>query len=93
MSQELTYLSREAPLDGGESTLAAPSLSHSQLAPGGDAWDHEREQSPLLAHMNQHEEPANVIGLDERQLSQLRADNVDIKQQNARAPPKLKQEG
>lgn len=71
MSQELTYLSREAPLDGGESTLAAPSYSQLGLA--------------------NSEEPAdsivNVTALDERSLSQLKADNVDIK----KAP--LKQAG
>lgn len=61
MSHELTYLSREAPLDGGESTLAAP--IYSQLGQSSQA----------------NEEPENVTALDERTISQLRPDNVDIK--------------
>lgn len=61
MSQELTYLSREAPLDGGESTLGAP--IYSQLG---------------LSQQQASEEPENVTALDERSLSQLKPDNVDI---------------
>lgn len=77
MSQELTYLSREAPLDGGESTLAAASYSQLGLAANCD------EQQ-----LNGADESAlNVTALDERSLSQLKADNVDIK----KAP--LKQAG
>lgn len=65
MSQELTYLSREAPLDGGESTLAAP--IYSQLGLSGS-------QARVGS-----EEPENLTAHDERSLSQLKPDNVDIK--------------
>lgn len=69
MSQELTYLSREAPLDGGESTLAAPSYSQLGLANNNNNNNGQVADESLL----------NVTTLDERSLSQLKADNVDIK--------------
>lgn len=84
MQQELNYLSRDAPLDGGESTFGA-ATSYSQLAGAGG-----REESVLhmgsdlqdsTSHLSErHLRAASPAGYNynEQALNQLSADNVDI---------------
>lgn len=79
MSQDLNYLSHEAPLDGGESTFGARN-SYSHLAGSGN---HLAEPSGGLGDAS----ASNISTIDENSLSKLRPDNVDIQR------PPLKQAG
>lgn len=87
MSQDLTYLSRDAPLDGGESTFGA-ATSMSQLAGSGS----QREESVLhmgsdLQDPDQEQEDNYLIDRqqtptfthNELALQQQVPDNVDIR--------------
>lgn len=91
MTQDLTYLSRDAPLDGGESTFGA-ATSYSQLA-GSQRGD----QDESFAHMGSDlhdqydieafrrrqltESPLPGSTHNESLLEQLSPDNVDIRKQ------------
>lgn len=95
MTQDLTYLSRDAPLDGGESTFGA-ATSYSQLA----GSQREGDQDESFAHMgsdlhNGSNDQDDFEALRRRQqlvesplpgstnnellLDQLSPDNVDIR--------------
>lgn len=80
MQQDLTYLSREAPLDGGESTFGG-AASYSQLAGPGS---HREESVMHLGSEYQEDENEDYMQREireqERQLAlnQLAPDNVDI---------------
>lgn len=76
MSQDLTYLSRDAPLDGGESTFGA-ATSYSQLA-GSELHD---QTDDIEAFRRQHlvESPLPGSTHNELLLEQLSPDNVDIR--------------
>lgn len=93
MSQDLHYLSREAPLDGGESTFGA-ATSYSQLAgsqrdesatrlAGSELEQEQEQEDETMQFFHNRQLPADSpiqhgFAHNEQALNQLSPDNVDI---------------
>jgi len=91
MGQDLVYLSRDAPLDGGESTFGA-ATSYSQLGGsqrdgsvmnmGSDLQDEDEERAGGRARQLDSPTQLAFSGNEHEQtLDQLSPDNVDIQRQ------------
>lgn len=100
MSQDLTYLAREAPLDGGESTLGGPAHTYSQLglsASASDVIEHDNDnnerlvrqqrEAQLQAQMRNVSPQELAAARDELALDKLAPDNVDPNAESRRRPP------